>query len=268
MDITSKISAKAVLFDLEGVLVHGKKYQVLPGAREILEYLSANEVQFKVVTNNTTETPESLLEILSDREVFLKPSTLQTPLSLLKLALSPRMRCYVLGSEKLKSFISKYGGEIVQDAQAETVICGGGYRAESASLGTALEALVKFNARLLTLHRNKLFTDENGKHQMCVGAVAAALEFSSGVTATNLGKPSREYYQAATSHFNQPNENILLVSDDPYSDLEGAKQQGLKTAFILTGKYQADIVSTLSFSPDFIVSNLTELQERLVFDNL
>ena len=100
---------------------------------------------------------------------------------------------------------------------------------------------------------------------MCIGAAVAALEYSSGVLATNFGKPSSEYYQSAIAHLKVSPKEILLVSDDPFTDLEGGQKLGFQTAFILTGKYQRDAVAKLSFSPDYVVNNLKELADMTAY---
>ena len=79
----------------------------------------------------------------------------------------------------------------------------------------------------------------------------------------NLGKPSPEYFQAATKEFNLPNAQILLISDDPFTDLEGAHELGFKTAFIETGKYKREILAKLKVQPDYLLRDLNKFQDRL-----
>jgi ribonucleotide monophosphatase NagD (HAD superfamily) len=54
-----------------------------------------------------------------------------------------------------------------------------------------------------------------------------------------------------------------MISDDPLSDLLGAKKMGMKTAFVLSGKYKnQEILDQLDkeFHPDYVVDNITQIE--------
>lgn len=249
-----------ILFDLEGVLVFGKNLERLPAAMESLDLCRAYGLPFSIVTNTTTQTPTTLFQSLQERGFRFDERQLQTPLNLLSARLREFRRCLVLGNERLQSFVSEHGVQVTETPDVDLVLCGGGRKMEDLPLTLAAEAIIEHGAALVTLHRNRLFTNQQGKRQLDVGAVVAALEYSSGRTAENLGKPSEAYFRAATQKWGVPNERLLMVSDDPFTDLEGAKAMGIQTAFVLTGKYQREVLSQLAAIPDFIMQDLFELR--------
>jgi len=54
-----------------------------------------------------------------------------------------------------------------------------------------------------------------------------------------------------------------MISDDPLSDLLGAKKMGMKTCFVLSGKYKDEkIVEGIdkNLQPDFIYDNITQIE--------
>jgi ribonucleotide monophosphatase NagD (HAD superfamily) len=54
-----------------------------------------------------------------------------------------------------------------------------------------------------------------------------------------------------------------MISDDPFSDLVGAKKLGMKTAFVLSGKYRdKDILNEMDkdIYPDFVFDNITQIE--------
>ena len=58
------MSCSGVLFDLEGVLLQAKTYEPLAYAQKALQFCRERNLPFGIITNNTVELPESLLEIL------------------------------------------------------------------------------------------------------------------------------------------------------------------------------------------------------------
>ncbi|MDM7267646.1 MAG: HAD hydrolase-like protein, partial [Aquificaceae bacterium] len=58
-------------------------------------------------------------------------------------------------------------------------------------------------------------------------------------------------------------EEVYLVSDDIYTDLMGAKDLGIKTVFMTTGKYKEEELKKASFSPDLVFNSLEDLLQHL-----
>jgi ribonucleotide monophosphatase NagD (HAD superfamily) len=55
---------------------------------------------------------------------------------------------------------------------------------------------------------------------------------------------------------------VLVVSDDPFSDLAGAKRLGMRAAFVLSGKYrERSVIDQVPASerPDVIVDAIGDL---------
>jgi HAD superfamily hydrolase (TIGR01450 family) len=130
-------------------------------------------------------------------------------------------------------------------------------------LKVALNALVKKGASLLALHTNRLYQDEEGELSPSVGPVVKALEYGSQKEATVFGKPSLEIYREAMRRYNVEAERCFMISDDPLSDLAGAKRLGMKTVFVTSGKYKdKEILKRLSEEPqpDWIHQSVREIR--------
>jgi ribonucleotide monophosphatase NagD (HAD superfamily) len=95
-----------------------------------------------------------------------------------------------------------------------------------------------------------------------VGAIVEAIRYTTQVEPTLIGKPSPEYYQQAIDDISLPAESILVVSDDPLSDLAGAKRMGMRAAFVLSGKYpERSVIDSIPTPqrPDLVVETIGEL---------
>jgi FMN phosphatase YigB (HAD superfamily) len=64
----------------------------------------------------------------------------------------------------------------------------------------------------------------------------AGLEFSARVSATVVGKPSPAIYSTACDQMGVPPGEAMMVGDDLESDLPPARQIGMQTCLVRTGK--------------------------------
>ena len=63
--------------------------------------------------------------------------------------------------------------------------------------------------------------------------------------------------------FNVEAEYCFMISDDPLSDLAGAKRLGMKTVFVTSGKYKdKEILKSLSedAQPDWVHQSVREIR--------
>lgn len=247
-----------ILFDLEGVLLKAKTFEILPFAREALQFCREEQLPFGIITNNTVETPASILGILSDRKLGIEESQLLTPLKFLKDELVGVEKALVIGSDNLHNFVVKQGVEVSSMPNVDVVICGGSYSITNMNLYSAFSAISENNSRFLCLHRNRIFKDMHGITRPDVGSIVVGLEYSTGIPAKTLGKPSPEYFKYAIRDWKLDRGDILLISDDPVSDLGGGKAVGFQTGFVCTGKYNIGIQESLDIQPDMVWPSLDQ----------
>ncbi|ABW32590.1 HAD-IIA family hydrolase [Acaryochloris marina] len=252
-----------ILFDLEGVLLKAKTHEVLIGAVELIDFCRLNQLPFGVISNNTVKRPETLITLLNERELSIEANQLLTPLQFLSSELLNIDTALVIGSPTLKTFIQEHDVEVDDTPNVNAVICGGGYSINNHNIDAAYSAIAHEKSRFLCLHKNRVFKDANGITRPDVGCIVTGLEYSTGRKAKTLGKPSPEYFTKATLDWDLSPEEILLISDDPISDLGGGKAMGFQTAFILTGKYSEEIINDLEQAPDHCWLNLVQAQSEI-----
>jgi len=264
---------KLYLIDIEGTIVQDKSYAPIEGAINWINALTSSSPpsagfsthQFALVSNNTTHKPEELLTLLRNLGFNIQPNNLITCMStaLSWLKRKEIKNCLVIGSPQLKEYLNENGINTPSDDKAEAVLVGLDSLLNYDKLKIAINALVTNNASLLALHTNRLYKDEKGELSPSVGAVVKALEYSSQKRAKVFGKPNPEIFREALRRFNSKPENCIMISDDPLSDLLGAKKLGMKTVFVTSGKYKDKmILKNLNkrFQPDWIHASVKEIR--------
>jgi HAD superfamily hydrolase (TIGR01450 family) len=230
---------KGLLLDVEGTIVGDKRYQPVGGGVEFVVEARRRGLKVCLLSNNTTMPADAVIERLNAAGFHFTPDELvlctSTAFELLRAG--GAKRCMVLGTEELQQQFRTAGFEVVDSSRVDAVIVGLDTELTYARLQTACEALIVNKAALIGLHHNRIFTDVYGRVGPSVGAIVAALSYAAHVEPRIVGKPSAEPYRVALKRMGLGAEDVMFISDDPFSDLAGAKRLGMTAAFVLTGKY-------------------------------
>ncbi len=256
---------KLYLVDIEGTIVKDKSFAPIEGAVEWIKSLGSSSHEFVLVSNNTTHRPEDLLKELKDQGFDLQAKNLLTCVgtALTWMKRKGIKSCYVLGSPDLKAYLEENGVEACAGDRAEAVLVGLDTSLTYQKLKVAVNLLVKSDAVLLALHANRLYKDIDGRLAVSVGGVVRALEYSTRKESRIFGKPQREIYTEAMRRFDARPDKCFMVSDDPLSDLAGAKRVGMKAIFVTSGKYKDDrILEGLDqgLHPDWVHKRVAEIR--------
>jgi HAD superfamily hydrolase (TIGR01458 family) len=117
-------------------------------------------------------------------------------------------------------------------------------------------------AQLYSLHKNRWWQTKHGP-LLDAGAFVAGLEYAADTEAIVLGKPSRQYFEAALQALDAEAGMTWMVGDDIEADIAGAQGHGLKTVLVRTGKFRPDEVEASRTRPDGIISSIAQLPEWL-----
>jgi HAD superfamily hydrolase (TIGR01450 family) len=253
-----------LLIDIEGTLVKDKTFTPVDGAPHWVRRLSREGKHFILITNNTTHTPDDLYELMLDKGFTFKVRQLLTCISAGADYLK-RMKCsscFVIGSPAIKRHLRSKGFEIRNSADVDAVAVGLDEKLSFAKLRTATAALVKNDARLCGMHKNRLYVDRRGRISFSAGPIVKALEYASGKRAYISGKPSPGMFRRALSGWGCPPEKVLMISDDPLSDLRGARKMGMGTCFVKSGAYPDESVLqrlNRDEKPDYVLNSVADI---------
>jgi len=265
------MTVKHLLIDIEGVLVTDKSYRPVPGAVTWLNSLAAQGYDWRLVSNNTTHPPQALINSLRDAGFNVDLDQLEgaATTGCNWLRSEGHRTIGWLGASSLSPWLEEQGFVLAPPgaASCDAVVLGVNADLQVTDLDRAASWLQQ-GAALLCLHRNRIWLDATGLVRLGPGAWAAALEAAvPGVRSVTAGKPEPAVYQRALESLGALPESTLFISDDPFSDLAGARRLGMATVFVLSGKYpDAGILSTLG--PDQQPDLVLDRADQLVPDRL
>ncbi len=254
-----------LLLDLDGVLVKDKALNPFEDTVAFLERLRSLNIPFRVVSNNSTRPPERLLRELREKGVDLQKGEFISPISILGSYLRNQgiRRVLFIGMPTVEEYLVSLGFEVVLDYEVDAVVIGQDRNLDFKKLKIATSAVFLKGAKIIPVNLSRIVKDDDGLYFPGAGSIALAIAHACNYKhkLPNLGKPSEEFMRYALKGLK--GEEVYLVSDDIYTDLMGAKQLGIKTVFMTTGKYKREELLKAGFEPDLTFDSLTDLLDYL-----
>ncbi len=253
--------------DVQGTLISDNDKSPIAGSREFITRLNEQNIPYMIVTNNTKKASKDFYNYLRSIGFEFEYEHYIDPLMLLE-------------SRVEKSGVAAYGaqefldtleamGYLFEYENPKSVLVATKANFTSEEYVQMIDFLLK-GAKLTGMHETSLYA-KNNKRYPGVGAVLRLLEFATSVSSEVIGKPSIAFYSQALKGLQRQDKSakfdaITMISDDVKGDLGGAKELGMKTIFVTSGKYKSaeEIVPFLDehLQPDFVYKNMQELTER------
>ena len=254
------------LIDMDGVIY--RENQLIPGAVDFVQALTATGCPFLFLTNNSSPTPEDLAVRLEHLGIHgLSPRHFYT--SALNTAdflneTNPNCTVFVIGEGGLLNAL--HDCKIASDAiQPRYVIVGEG--APSAErLATAHECIER-GAGLLATNPDNWCPVSSDKTRPGAGAITAFLEASTGRRGYYLGKPNGFMFHRARHKLVElalgPVEQVVMIGDTMETDIRGAVEAGLMSYLVLSGSTKLEDIGDYAYQPTRVLQSVADLVEEI-----
>jgi len=249
---------RAVLLDLEGTLFARGK--ALPCAAVAVSALREQGLGVRFMTNIDSRSPAEVASKLAGCGLDVPVAELFTPVSAAQAFFAS------VSGPRVATLISN----VLQDEFANLVrtepythVLVGDCRdvLDYARLDAAFRAL-RAGAELLALQRGRYFLGPDGDH-LDTGAVVVGLEYSAGVKARVLGKPSMDFFALAARSLGVPIQQCVVVGDDATTDILGGRNAGAHTVQVRTGKYADQQIEGIAGVADKTIDSVADLPALL-----
>ncbi len=247
-------SIRGLLTDMDGVWLVGNT--AVPGAAEALARLRSRGLPMRFVTNTTTRTPAQLsakmramgLDVPADEFVTTPAATARY------------LRAQGISSVRLVVADAVRGAfdGFTESARPEAVVIGDVGEAWNWDLMQDLFRTIMNGARMIAMHKGRYWQVADGL-RMDIGAFIAGLEYTTGQTATVIGKPSAEMFRTALESIGMEARDVVMVGDDADMDVAGAQRAGIRGVLVKTGKYRDDTFAASGVIPDLILESIAAL---------
>ena len=254
--------------DVQGTLISDKDKSPIAGSLDFIRMLNEKNTPYMLITNNTKLNSYDFYSYLQSIGFEFDFDKYLDPLMVLEKEVS-KEGVAAYGSVEFLNTLKKMGYTL-DYTNPQTVLIATKEGFSSDEYAQMIDFLL-LGASLVGMHETSLYA-KNNKRYPGVGAILRLLEFATSVNYRVVGKPSEAFYQEALTRLQTQEtsacfDDITIVSDDVKGDLGGAKELGMETIFVTSGKYktQEEIVPSLEkhLRPDFIFSDMQAILESL-----
>lgn len=252
--------------DVQGTLISDEDKSPIEGSREFIAMLNAEKIPYMIVTNNTKKPSKDFHSFLNALGFAFDFEHYIDPLMLLESSLAKESVAAYGDREFLKTLESM--GYLLNFENPKSVLVAIKEDFTADEYAQMIEFLLQ-GASLVGMHETSIYA-KNSKRYPGVGAILKMLEFATSTPYSVVGKPSTPFYKAALLALQKQAssasfEDIIMISDDVKGDLGGAKELGMQTYFVTSGKYktQEEILPFLEahLRPDGVYANMKEILE-------
>ena len=103
----------------------------------------------------------------------------------------------------------------------------------------------------------------DGQVSLDLGPFVKAIEYSSNKKSILMGKPEKKFYNMAIEDMGIPKNEVVMIGDDILSDIKGAKDIGIKTIQVKTGKFQENDSDNNFTQPDERIESIVDVVSLL-----
>lgn len=256
---------RTYLLDLDGVIYRGN--MLLPGARELVEWVDATGRQALYLSNNSFATPEEVAAKLTRLGMPHPEGRVFTAGQAAVHAIAERFpsgRVYMLTVPSLET-IAMHAGlrpvwrDTMDGEMPDAVMVGLDRTVTYERLRRGLRAVLA-GAAFFAVNRDPRLPVEEG-FDPGTGSLVAALEYASGMCAETIGKPAPGIVLEAIRLLNADPASTLMIGDGLDLDIVAGHAAHVTTALVLTGLTTADEAARAKDErrPDIVMPNLTAL---------
>jgi len=254
--------------DVQGTLISDVDKSPIRGSREFISRCNAKNIPYMVITNNTKKASKDFYNFLISQGFDFDFEKYLDPLMMLETRVS-KDSVAAYGADEFLKTLQRMGYNLDYKSP-KTVLVAIKEDFTNEDYAQMIEFLLQ-GASLVGMHETSIYA-KNSKRYPGVGAILKMLEFATSTSYEIIGKPSIAFYEESLRALKKQKSDALftditIISDDVKGDLGGAKEMGIKTFFVTSGKYksEAEIVPFLrpELRPDRTYADMQEILEEL-----
>lgn len=254
--------------DVQGTLISDSDKSPIRGSIAFIDHLNRNKIPYMIITNNTKKASKDFHAYLNSIGFDFSFEKYLDPLMLLEACVSKKAVAAYGAEEFLKTLENM--GYILDFKNPKSVLVAIKEDFSGDEYAQMIDFLLSGSV-LVGMHETSIYA-KNSKRYPGVGAILKMLEYATSTPYKVVGKPSISFYNEALRLLQKQNKSakffkITMISDDVKGDLGGAKEMGMKSVFVTSGKYKTaqEIVPFLdeNLKPDFVYKDMQDVLENI-----
>lgn len=251
-------AVKLFMLDMDGTFYLGTK--IIPGSLEFIEKVVATGRDFLFLTNNSSHNALHYVNRLAGMGLSVGREKILTSGEATASAMAsmyPGKKAFVLGNDFLREELIEAGIELSDDTP-DYVVVGFDTTLDYAKM-TAVCDFVRAGLPYIATHPDYNCPTETG-FIPDIGAIMAFIKASTGREADLvIGKPYRGIVDAALKRTGLRVEQLAMVGDRLYTDIETGNRHGMTSILVLSGETTPEMLATSETKPHLCYGSLADM---------
>ena len=254
---------KLFMLDMDGTIYLGDK--LFPCTKPFLEKLKEKGIEYLYLTNNSSKDKKEYLRKLerlgleADEKHLLTSG--EATIEFLKKEY-PNEKVFLVGTKALERSFIESGIELYNYNEADIVVVGFDLELTYDKLN-GIYQMVKKGKTYICTHPDLVCPTEDG-FIPDIGATIAYIETLTGRKPNYIiGKPYSNMIDIAAKRFGIEKENIAMVGDRLYTDIEMAIRAEITSILVFSGETTKEDLEKSSTEPTFTFLDLSGITELL-----
>lgn len=260
---------KRVVFDMDGTIYKGGT--LFPFTPKVFETLESLNIEYTFLTNNSSKSAKDYLKKILNLGLKATPDNITTSASAtffyLKEHYPDVKKIYVLGTASLREEFTDHGYEMIDEfnetEEPELVVV---------AFDTTLtyERLCKAtywigqNKPYVATHPDTVCPTDLKTILVDCGAMQALIEDVTGRKPEAVpGKPDKDMIIGIMDKYGLKKDEIMMVGDRIYTDLEMARRAGVPGVLVLTGEATIETLKESGLTPELVLDDISVLADLL-----
>lgn len=246
---------KVFLFDLDGTIYNGDK--LISNAKEVIEKLKLAGKKIFFISNNSSKSKVEYVQKLNSfgLDIHENDIILSTDGVILYLKKNKIYDIFLIGTESMKELFESSG--INTDSNnPKLVVLGYDTELTYEKIKKASYFLQK-NVKMIVSHCDIVCPSPKG-FLPDAGSILALFEKAHAINPEKIfGKPNPEMIEHIIKEYGP--DNIVIIGDRLYTDIELAKRTGIKSICVLSGETKREHIEDSQLIPDLIIKDIGKI---------
>jgi len=249
------------MIDMDGTIYKGK--DIIPGAKEFIDFLQKERIPFVFLTNNSSNTREYYFDKLTKMGFEVgKERILTSTIATVRFIKERRAgkKVFVIASPEVTKEIEESGIKSHEEG-ADIVLLTFDRTITFDKINKAYHFIMN-GAELIATHPDDLCPTEDA-YDVDIGQFIHMLSYLTGTAPIIVGKPSMLMIEMAAGEMGVEKSRTMMIGDRLYTDMKMASNAGIDSVMVLSGEAKISDLEDSDMKPTYVVESVASIQNLI-----
>jgi len=246
-----------LMIDMDGTIYKGRN--IIPGAKEMVDFLLEEKIPFVFLTNNSSHTIDHYFNKLRSMGFDIsRKHILSSTIATARFIRERRagMKVYVVADPEVTQEIKDLGIDSRED-DPDIVLLTFDRSITFDKINKAYHFIMN-GAELIATHPDDLCPTEDS-YDVDIGQFIHMLSYLTDTFPVIIGKPSLLMAEMAAGEMGVDKDRTIMIGDRIYTDMRMASNAGIDSILVLSGEAKISDVEEMEMKPTYVIESVADL---------